>query len=119
MKNGYTRKELLDAGNSLPKRGRACHHCDAIIPEFTELAETDEKRVLYLIQQNRSMMAIEELQQATGCPLSWAKVWVQHRGRPRPRENGDTPCPFCGEPLRTSLAKQCPHCFRQWHDSDE
>jgi hypothetical protein len=57
MKNGYTRKELLEAGNSLPKRGRACHHCDEIIPEFAEPVETDERRAISLIQESRSLMA--------------------------------------------------------------
>jgi hypothetical protein len=26
------------------------------------------------------------------------------------------PCPYCGEPLRTSMAKQCPACKMDWHD---
>lgn len=26
-----------------------------------------------------------------------------------------TPCPFCGEPLRTPRARQCRHCGRDWH----
>ncbi len=25
------------------------------------------------------------------------------------------PCPSCGQPLRTSLAKQCLHCGEDWH----
>ncbi len=25
------------------------------------------------------------------------------------------PCPKCGELIRTSLSKQCPHCFHDWH----
>jgi len=29
-----------------------------------------------------------------------------------------TPCPYCGERLRTQLAKQCRHCGRDWHDPD-
>src|SRR5262245_22484055 len=29
-----------------------------------------------------------------------------------------TPCPYCGERLRTRLAKQCCHCGMDWHDSD-
>jgi len=28
-----------------------------------------------------------------------------------------TPCPFCGEELRTSQAKQCRHCHMDWHDA--
>ena len=26
------------------------------------------------------------------------------------------PCPYCGEPLRTSIAKQCRFCKMDWHD---
>lgn len=29
------------------------------------------------------------------------------------------PCPFCGEALRTSRAKQCRHCGRDWRDPDQ
>jgi hypothetical protein len=25
-------------------------------------------------------------------------------------------CPYCGGELRTPRAKQCPHCFKQWHN---
>lgn len=26
------------------------------------------------------------------------------------------PCPYCGEPLRTSIARQCRFCKMDWHD---
>jgi hypothetical protein len=29
---------------------------------------------------------------------------------------GPSPCPYCGELLRTGLAKQCRHCRMDWHD---
>jgi len=28
------------------------------------------------------------------------------------------PCPYCGEPLRTGLARQCRFCGTDWHDPD-
>jgi hypothetical protein len=28
------------------------------------------------------------------------------------------PCPYCGAPLRTSAARQCRKCLRDWHDPD-
>ena len=94
-----------------------CHHCGAVIPVFTNLSGVTERRVRELIRQGRDLMAIEELRHATGCGVADAKVWVQHRGRPWPAEYGTAVCPFCGGALRTSLARQCPHCSRQWHES--
>lgn len=35
----------------------------------------------------------------------------------RDREPGP-PCPYCGEPLRTSSARQCRFCGTDWHDPD-
>ncbi len=37
---------------------------------------------------------------------------------PPPEEPVTAPCPFCGKPLRTSSAKQCRFCRRDWHDPD-
>jgi len=31
-------------------------------------------------------------------------------------EYAGPPCPHCGKILRTSLSKQCPHCFESWHE---
>ncbi|WP_456981821.1 hypothetical protein [Luteimonas sp. A478] len=28
------------------------------------------------------------------------------------------PCPYCGKLLRTARAKQCQHCFIDWHDAE-
>jgi hypothetical protein len=35
---------------------------------------------------------------------------------PVPEEAPPSPCPFCGKPLPTNRAKQCPHCGADWHD---
>lgn len=56
-----------------------------------------------------------------------ADAWRRWREKnpPQDRELPDTrnfnppspgPCPFCGEALRTSLAKQCRFCKMDWHD---
>ena len=87
----------------------------ATIPIFEELSEADEQRIRECIRQNRHFMAIEELRAATGCSLEWAKLWVEHDGRPKPAK-APIPCPYCGMPLRTSLAKVCRFCSRDWHD---
>jgi hypothetical protein len=114
----YTREELLAAGDSFPERGLFCPRCRTVIPQFKDLSEHDESHIRQMIREDRRMMAIAELRDATGCPLRWAKIWVYHEGRPKPLENETAPCPYCGMPLRTSLAKQCRHCRRDWHDAE-
>jgi len=116
-KNSYSRSEVLAAGHNLPERGPICHDCKARIPVFEDLSEADEQRIRQCIRDGRHLMAMQELRTATGCSLEWAKLWVQHDGRPKPAKE-PTPCPFCGMPLRTSLAKQCRHCRRDWHDEE-
>jgi hypothetical protein len=115
----YTRRELLNAATGFPARGLPCHHCGHRIPQFKEWAANDEERVRGLIREGRRLMAISELRASTGCPVLWADLWVAHDGRAQPAEEGIAPCPFCGMPLRTSLAKQCRHCLRDWHDPDK
>jgi len=114
----YTREEVLAAGNTFPERGLVCHRCKVTIPQFKDLSERDESRIRQTIRENRRMMAMAELRAATGCSLRWAKIWVSHEGRPKALEDLTAPCPYCGMPLRTSLAKQCRHCLRDWHDGD-
>lgn len=111
----YTREELIAAGDSFPDRGLLCHRCKTKIPQFRDLSERDEHRIRQLIREDRHVMAMQELHAATGCSLRWAKIWVIHEGGPEPLENDTAPCPYCGMPLRTSLAKQCRYCRRDWH----
>src|SRR5690349_17097464 len=114
-KNSYSRSEVLAAGHKLPERGPVCHECGARIPIFEDLSAADERWVRQRIRESRQLMAIEELRTAAGCSLEWAKLWVQHDGRPRPAKEPTT-CPYCGMPLRTSLARRCRFCLRDWHD---
>ena len=114
----YTRSELLVAAGEFPQRGPLCPHCDKRIPQFADLSEQDERRVRELIRSGRPLMAMAELRQATDCPLLWARLWVEHQGRPQRIYGVTPPCPYCGSPLRTQLAKQCRFCRRDWHDPE-
>ena len=116
-KMSYSRAEVLAAGNGPPERGPICHECGARIPVFEDISEAAERRVRQCIRENRPVMAMIELKEATGCSPAWAKLWVQHSSGPKPARK-TTPCPHCGMPLRTSLAKQCRFCWRDWHDED-
>src|ERR671926_504667 len=100
-KDSYSRSEVLAAGDKLPERGLFCNECGARIPVFEDLSDADEQRVRRLISEHQHLKAMAELRAATGSSLPWAKLWVLHNGKPKE----PTPCPYCGMPLRTSLAK--------------
>jgi hypothetical protein len=112
----YTKDELIRlVVDALPTRGAQCPKCGVLIPQFADLSDHDRGRILHMIFEGRNMMAMHELRAITMCPLAWAKIWVLHSGRPDAM--GTTaPCPYCGKPLKTALAKQCPHCNMDWHD---
>lgn len=111
----YSRDELSCVGDALPTRGPVCPKCQQHIPQFRDIAPQDEARVRYLICQSRKAAATQELRAFTGCPISWAKLWVAHSGHPD--SVGTTaPCPYCGKPLMTARARQCQHCLMDWHD---
>jgi len=113
----YTRKELEARPDTFPERGPVCPRCKTRIPQFADLSSLDEFRIKKLISQNQRILATVELEAATGCSKRFAKIWVLHSGRPD--SVGTTaPCPYCGGQLVTALAKQCRHCFMDWHDPD-
>ena len=70
----YSREELSLVGTGFPDRGLRCHKCRTYIPVFADLSCAGEARVLDLVRQGRSLMAISELRAETGCPLRWAKI---------------------------------------------
>ena len=113
----YTKDELIRlVTDALPTRGTKCPKCGAIIPQFADLTAKDEVRIRELIRNDRKIMAMQELRSATLCPISWAKIWVLHAGR-ADAVGTTAPCPYCGKPLKTSRAKQCPHCNMDWHNA--
>ena len=112
----YSREEVIAAGSNWPTRGLLCHECGRYIPVFEDLSEEDEQRVRQRLQQNR-FTAMKELRDATGCSLEWAKLWAHHEGKPTPPKEIKL-CPYCGQPLRTPLAKDCRFCLRDWHEDN-
>src|SRR6185503_12010729 len=116
--DAYSRAEVLAAKAGFPERGPVCDRCRTRIPQFSDLSKRDEERIRQLIRDGRAMTAIQELRVATGCSHQWAKIWVTHKGSPRPSDKATAPCPHCGEPLRTSKSRQCRFCRRDWHDPD-
>jgi hypothetical protein len=112
----YSRKELaeVDSGE-FPDKGDYCKKCETWIPQFEELDDATETRIIKLIIEQRKIAAMKELEAKVGCNQRWSKIWVLHKGKPTPEYPGP-PCPYCGGQLRTSLAKQCPQCFKSWHN---
>jgi hypothetical protein len=110
----YTRDELSAIGSGAkPTRGRYCPKCKSHVPEFADISP-ELAATFKGMHAAKAMAAICDL---TGCPLGWAKSWVIHKDGPH-REYGDTdapPCPYCGNQLRTRLAKQCVECGADWH----
>src|SRR5262245_33819108 len=110
----YTRSELdRISDDEFPKRGNFCNKCQTHIPLFAEQSADEERRIRKLESKVQQMV---ELRKITGCTIRWAKIWALHPDGPQPhrRESGP-PCPQCGEPLRTPMAKQCVNCGADWH----
>ena len=111
--DSYSRAEVLALGKAFPTRGELCHRCGLRIPTFAELSNASQRRIRALVREDRPIMAVQELRALTGCSLRWAKLWVQHAGRPRALRPGP-PCPFCDESLENSRAQRCRQCGRDW-----
>ncbi len=110
----YTRNELVAADPGFPKRGPVCVRCRTHVPRFADLSPDDEARVRLLIRNREPVLAMKELERATGCPPRWAKIWVIHKGSQHPGFDGP-PCPSCGLPLVSERSRQCLRCGADWH----
>jgi tRNA(Ile2) C34 agmatinyltransferase TiaS len=95
---------------------KPCDCCQRVIPKFENLSQKDETHIRRLIREGKPVTAINELRTITHSSLMEAKLWVEHCGEFTRRATA--PCPYCGEPLRTSLAKQCRFCLRDWHNEN-
>jgi hypothetical protein len=76
-----------------------------------------EAEVRGLINQGQKIAAITRLREVACWDLRKAMTWVDQAlaaGEIRMERTG-TPCPHCGQPLRTDKAKQCFNCGSDWH----
>ena len=72
--------------------------------------------MLGLVREGKTIEAIKRLRALTGCGLAEASSWVVNHPLLEPPTRQTKPCPYCGKPLRTDLARQCFECGRDWHD---
>ncbi|HRH43187.1 MAG TPA: hypothetical protein PKY82_16265 [Pyrinomonadaceae bacterium] len=92
--------------------------------KLENLSEKDKKKYEEMALE-KPIQAIKELKELTGCSLSEGKRWVDNKREEKAVEhyqkylNSLPPCPYCGEKLRTPVAKQCRFCLRDWHDENE
>lgn len=113
----YSREELDNlSSDALPTKGEVCLKCGSHIPHFKDISKEGEERLRKLGETN-ALLAMKELRRLTGCPMGFWKIWWLHPNGSA-HEDPSAPCPFCGQPLRTSEAKQCRHCRRDWHDPE-
>ena len=73
-----------------------------------------EQVVREAIREKGPISGIAALRAHTGFGLREAKDWVDNCGEYYRKPTGL--CPYCGQDTRSPEAKQCRHCFRDWHD---
>jgi hypothetical protein len=95
-----------------------CPKCGTNVPEFEQISQSEHAGILEVLDREGPLAAIQALRERTACDITTAKSWVEHRGGVHDRFFGTSPCPYCGEPLRSSDAKQCRACGRDWHDPE-
>ncbi|QDT99912.1 hypothetical protein [Gimesia aquarii] len=105
----YTRAEIEALGNEKPLRGVFCPLCNCFIPEFADLSPEEAEE----LKKHDTLFILKTLRKKTGCNLTWAKIWAQHR-HDLP-DQPTSPCPYCGVPLHPN-AGQCLLCRMDWHN---
>ena len=81
-RDGYTKEEVITAGNGFPEKGTVCPKCGARIPIFVDLSPENEAEIRDLIAKDQKILAMERLQRYTGCCIRWSKIWVLHPDGP-------------------------------------
>jgi len=61
--------------------------------------------------------AISRLRAGSTYTLAECGEMILARWSERARQP-EMPCPYCGQPLKSALAKQCFQCGLDWHDDD-
>ena len=82
-----------------------------------KLKPEDQEKIEKMVLE-KPIQAIQELRNLTHCSISEGKMSINEL-REKVWEENLPPCPFCGEKLRTPVAKQCRFCKRAWHDENE
>ena len=98
------------------ERSTGCQRCGHDVPRLPTLSHAQRLEIRRAIDTSGAITAIKRLRELTGCDLRTAKMWVHHRGVAGGGHEPITPCPHCGQPLRSADAKQCRFCRRDWHD---
>ncbi len=101
--------------NKNPRGGFYCPKCDVIVPRFHDFSDDDLAKLHRLVDEARTVLAIDYLRQRTRTEIHEAKIWIRHIEGPCEKGyRGNAKCPKCGARLRTPQAKQCPECFQRW-----
>ena len=108
------KEHLGGAIEEWPAVGEPCDHCGKRIPKFLELDPKVDSEATQLVMQVSNPEAVGLIQSATGCPLAWAELWVEHAFGTLPKQLKGPPCPTCGKKLVVKGAKTCPHCGSDW-----
>lgn len=96
-----------------------CVCCGNEVPVFDPRVSPElAQKAHELLKIGQYITAVKEVRFHTGMDLRDAKYWVDHCGQLAGRAEVTGSCPYCGLELRTEMAKQCRHCKRDWHDSE-
>jgi hypothetical protein len=85
------------------------------LPYWSATPDAMRERIIELVRQGKSIEAIKEYKDFHGIQVNDAKMTVVELHRLFVWPGPPTPCPHCGEALRTPVAQQCLSCSADWH----